>query len=131
MTFDCRTAIKAGLCKGGIDCCRIVGIPLAVVKKYEHLKQVEVLKVFGDKNDVVYPVTPDKRCVFLNRKSGLCMIYEDRPAVCRHYGRFPEAECPFLTITGRLRTKEEIKKTVEMNKKLIRDKLKFYEGVRL
>jgi Fe-S-cluster containining protein len=31
-------------------------------------------------------ITPDFGCIFLNRKTRLCAIYEDRPNICKAYG---------------------------------------------
>lgn len=109
MKFDCTIAFEKGLCKH--DCCGCVPIHKDIAKLNEHKQQREVKEVikFGE-TDIV-PLTVDGMCVFLNDKLG-CMIYEDRPSVCRDFGCNPKGhillQCPYLTTKGVLRSNFDI-----------------------
>jgi len=40
------------------------------------------------------PLTNDGMCPFLSRHDQVCVIYDDRPYVCRAFGEIPELQCP-------------------------------------
>lgn len=56
-------------------------------------------------NCVAY-ITTDFKCILLD-KENKCSAYEDRPVVCRIYGKRPDLQCPYVHMDGRLRTKRE------------------------
>lgn len=109
-------------CKSGCgSCCGIIPFPKELAKKTEHLAQVKPTKVIQDEKGRLYILTEDMFCVYLNRKTKECMIYEDRPELCRVYGLIPECPCPHFDLDGRRRNRNEacliqiqINKTVNM-----------------
>ena len=40
------------------------------------------------------PITASMDCVFLNKLTKRCEVYNDRPNVCRLQGTIPELPCP-------------------------------------
>jgi len=38
-------------------------------------------------------------CVFFDKSTGLCKIYDDRPQVCKDFGEVEELPCPFSNVT--------------------------------
>jgi Fe-S-cluster containining protein len=100
MTWKCHPD-----CKG--ECCGIVPIPYIVFKSNEDViqctpKRVDTIRL-KDKRAVVLPVTDDLKCVFLNRETFKCAIYEERPDVCRLYGQNVRLLCAYVDMTGKFR----------------------------
>ena len=85
------------------DCCGIVPIPIDVAKRNESKQQCKVSELVMLEKEVV-PMTDDIKCVFLNRKTFKCMIYSERPTVCRLYGLIPRLPCPYMNYNGKERT---------------------------
>jgi len=79
-----------------------------------------------EKGDVVNYMYSDCHCCFLNRKTRLCKIYEDRPDVCKNYGMIDKLPCMFFKKSGNRRSPESQRKierqldrdVEKMNKKL-------------
>jgi Fe-S-cluster containining protein len=100
MTFECKE--KCG------SCCGIVPIPIELSLKYASIIETkkELIKegvVTGDKKEI-YFLTKDGRCVFLDKKKK-CLIYDERPMVCRIYGVDLRLPCPYFHIDGTRRNK--------------------------
>ena len=98
------------------ECCGIVPIPTRVWnenknKAKKFIKQMHVSEVF------VFPITEDLKCCFLN-DNDRCLIYEDRPDVCKKYGQCDELPCPYLKKNGRAWTEGKAK---QIRKKIDRD----------
>lgn len=100
MTWQC----KAG-CKG--DCCGPVPIPRATFEKHKDKINNYTLVEFGNE------VLPDRegrtQCLFLG-DDYKCMIYEDRPEVCKMYGVSLELPCPYVKPNGRLRSEAQVRR---------------------
>jgi len=75
MVIDCSK------CPEGSGCCGILPFSKEFTEKHKNDFQVEPTEI---REGVV--VTDDFHCVFLNRKTRLCAIYDDRPEVCRLFG---------------------------------------------
>lgn len=73
--------IDCSKCPEGSGCCGIVPLGEDLIEKHKKKFQVEPVEI---KEGVV--VTEDLRCVFMNRETKLCAIYDDRPEVCRLFG---------------------------------------------
>jgi Fe-S-cluster containining protein len=87
-------------------CCGIIPISKELAKRTEHLAQVKPEKIIeGD--DGLYVLTKDLLCVYLNRKTKKCAIYDERPQVCRTYGIIPALPCPYFRADGTKRDKIE------------------------
>lgn len=113
--FDCKKGFKLG-CK--CDCCGIVPIPENIFNKHKskitiNYKINEELKKFHSKfKGYIVPITDDYKCPFLDRDNLKCIIYEDRPNICRDYGvmgnKSKYLQCPYLKPNGNVRNKKEI-----------------------
>lgn len=57
--------------------------------------------------DVVFCVTDDYKCAFLDRKSFVCKVYDYRPEICRLYGMSDEIPCSVCKPDGTERTRAE------------------------
>ena len=84
------------------ECCGIIPIPKELAKRTEHLAQVKPKKVIENKGNL-YIITEDIKCIYLNRETKKCMIYKDRPRICRLYGLIPVCPCPYFKINGERR----------------------------
>ena len=77
--------------------------------------------------DKIYVVcTKDDLCVFLDRNTKQCVIYNDRPLLCRAYGVDERLPCPFLMPDGSRRPVEKIKdweETVDNDLKNLKKKM--------
>ena len=102
VNFKCESVIRAGLCQG--DCCGIIPISKEVCSKFEHRQQRVVKEIIGWSDTELVPITEDGKCVFLNPDSFKCMIYDDRPLVCKEYGTRPDLPCPYLKPNGNIRS---------------------------
>ncbi len=60
--------------------------------------------------DIMYPMTDDGLCIFLRRKDMKCMIYNDRPDVCKKYGTIQELPCPYINYNGNKRSPAKVKR---------------------
>ena len=74
-------AIDCSKCPEGSGCCGILPFAEEFTEKHKNDFQVEPTEI---REGVV--VTEDMLCVFMNRKTRLCAIYEDRPEICRLFG---------------------------------------------
>jgi len=73
--------IDCSKCPENSGCCGIVPFEKEFTEKHKSKFQVKPVKI---KEGVV--ITEDFRCVFMNRETKLCAIYDDRPEVCRLFG---------------------------------------------
>ena len=101
-------------------CCEIFPIDTDIVNNNRHLFQRPVLKEEKwDKNgkDETIVITNSifRDCVFLKRDN-TCAIYENRPQLCKDYGRSDGSlACPYLTSDGKLRSEYETKEILANN----------------
>lgn len=98
MTFKCKPNCA--------ECCGIIGIPKELAMKNQHLSQIKPKDVI-ESDGKLYIITPDMFCVYLNRETKKCVIYEDRPEICRIYGMIPACPCPHFDLNGRRRNRNE------------------------
>jgi len=77
------------------ECCGIVPIDKIIVKLCEHKAQVNATEIIAFGEDEIVPMTEDFFCIFLNRTTKKCEIYEFRPEVCRQYGEIRALKCPY------------------------------------
>lgn len=120
MSLDCSKCIPR-LCQG--DCCIYVPLPRELWEKFKHLAQQEVVVLGWEKGKIsvgktvtkdVLPLTGNLKCPFLS-KDFKCVIYEDRPWVCRLFGVGEKigAQCYYMKPSGKLRGKNERAKRVK------------------
>ena len=110
------------------DCCLNIPIDKDLVDGMREKFQRAVIKEHTSREikGVTYltVTTADNKCVFLDNNNK-CVIYQNRPWICRDFGRRPgDLECIRVTPSGRLRTPSESERVKEKVKKLQRDKNK-------
>lgn len=98
------------------ECCGIVPIPTIVWNKNKNKIQ-KFIKTIHASEVFVFPITEDLKCCFLS-KENKCMIYDDRPDICKRYGICEELPCPYLKPNGNLWSEAKAK---QIKKKMIRD----------
>lgn len=79
MVIDCRK------CPEGSGCCGIIYFKKDFIERNKNKFQVEPTEIKTD-GEIGAVITDDLMCVFLNRKTKLCAVYDDRPEVCRLFG---------------------------------------------
>jgi Fe-S-cluster containining protein len=86
------------------ECCGIVPIPKELAKRHEQMAQAKAEEIVAwGENDVV-PLTEDAFCIFLDRDTKKCVIYKERPDVCRKYGLIEDLQCAYVDLRGKTRT---------------------------
>jgi Fe-S-cluster containining protein len=71
---------------------------------------------FGDKEgEIVLPLTEDMRCPFLDRKAFKCVIYENRPFICRVFviSSARGLQCYYMKPDGTKRGKKDREKRIK------------------
>lgn len=96
-----------------------------LVKKHKDKFQVKPVKIIEDKNWIAI-LTKDLGCIFLNRKTKNCMIYKERPEVCRLYGisKDPRLQCAYFKRSGARRSpgsQKQVEKKIDLMTKQIID----------
>jgi len=123
MGFRCSKAIAAGKCKGA-ECCGIVPIESALYEENKDLIAVEITRIQDMDEQFKLLYTDDGLCAFLDREINQCSIYEQRPKVCRLYGKIKKLPCPYLKRNGKLRG---VRDTNKILNKIGYDIQKIYE----
>jgi len=103
--IDCSKCLKRG------SCCGIFPMDKDFANKHKTNFQIVPEKVIEQK-DLISFLTKDLACVFMNRETKLCSIYEDRPNICRDYGMsgHPDLQCPYFKKSGNPRSEASRKK---------------------
>ena len=95
-------------------CCGPVSIPKAIVDKHRALLPVDAVVFDMEDGNLVVTKKDGPQCGFLNQNSESCLIYEDRPIICREYGTTDELPCPFLLPNGCKRSRQDARATQKM-----------------
>lgn len=99
---SCRNMIECKKCQG--NCCSLPVFDIKIFEKHQQIAQ-EITKVTSFKNSSEVVInTSDNMCAFLDRKDYHCLIYEDRPEVCKNYGIIETLPCPFIKPNGNPRS---------------------------
>ena len=130
MEWKCIDRCKA-------ECCGIVPIPKDLAKKHEEKAQVKAMEIMPFGNNDIVSLTEDAFCIFLDRDTKKCVIYEERPDVCRRYGLAEDLPCAYVDLRGKKRTpakqrrmlrhiNREVGKTIEILQKneMLQNKLR-------
>lgn len=105
-------------------CCGIISFPPEFVEKNKLLFQVKTdIKVVAAPPIGVKVQTPDGQCVFLDRETWKCVIYEDRPKICKEFGQSPKLLCPYFNMKGVLRTPRESKRVIGYMDRVITERV--------
>lgn len=106
MAFKCLE--NCGSCCGGIK---------FDIRKWNKLKNKTVTKDYMaqrvSRTEIYVVSNEDQLCVFLDRVTKKCLIYEERPTLCRMYGSNEILPCPFLLPDGSPRPTEKLKEWEE------------------
>lgn len=88
------------------ECCGVVPIPKTTWEDNKHLaKRVVEVREF---DKLMAVITTDMLCCFLGDDKK-CLIYNQRPEICRIYGMIPDLACPYVRCNGTSRIPEEVK----------------------
>jgi len=77
--------INCNKCPDKGSCCGLIPFTKEFIEKHKDKFQVNEYKKVETSNQVCFLID-DLRCIFLNRKTNKCSIYEDRPGICKAYG---------------------------------------------
>lgn len=102
--IDCSKCPERG------SCCGPVPFEKEFIEKHKDKIQVEIKKEVIDEQGI-YLLTEDLGCVFLDRKTRECTIYEERPEICRLYGTVKDIRisCPYFKPSGNPRSEAQRK----------------------
>lgn len=105
----CQELIEKGICSA--DCCGPVPMCSKTFEENKHKFQQKPSEIIAYINTKV-ALCEDGLCVFLNRETKRCMIYEDRPNICRFYGTGYNEDllCQYIKPNGNLRSPAMVKR---------------------
>lgn len=118
-TFPCKIAQKERGCKA--DCCGCVPINKTVFEANKDKFQRKIINLYEFGEDVL-PITLDGSCVFVDENFD-CLIYLQRPDVCRKYGWISSLFCPYISSEGILRSKKNSKEVHELIDYMVKNTL--------
>lgn len=116
--FKCKSGCKA-------ECCGNVPLPKTLIKKNKAKIHRKYDKVELDRG-LVYPITKDGSCIFLNKDFD-CEIYIERPFICKMYGTIEELQCPYIGLDGKPRTENEVVRIRNEIKSTVDERFSQYE----
>jgi Fe-S-cluster containining protein len=106
----------AKLDKSKIHCCGLIPFPIKFLEDNKKFFQENGnLNQNGEQGVII---TPDERCVFLNRETFECAIYEKRPFVCKIFGE-KALPCYYYKPSGNKRSPASEKVTMRELKKRV------------
>lgn len=89
-------SVKCYRCKA--KCCRdTVALPVDLLEKHKDIEtetetsRCQMLNLIDIKQEIpapkgyIFVQTPDRKCVFLDRKTNKCRVYEERSIICKCY----------------------------------------------
>ena len=103
--FNCEKAVTEGLCKHA-ECCGLFPIQRTLYLKNQHKIQVPYKNELAFGEFIIFS-TDDLRCIFIDREKDRCMIYHERPNLCRLFGRTEGLLCPCMRPDGTFRIRQE------------------------
>jgi uncharacterized protein len=89
------------------ECCGPIMLSRVESERLEQRKGVVRIARYY-KDSVLLEVKADLRCQFLAPVIGTCMVYADRPLICRLFGLVPEMRCPHGCEPSRWASKNEV-----------------------
>lgn len=103
--INCREAIASGVCHA--DCCGLIPFNLQFYAQHHELVVDERVERLLRIENFTLPITDDLQCCFLDREDLKCLIYDDRPGICRLFGNIDNLRCPYYDSQGNSRTRSE------------------------
>ena len=120
--YACREAIASGICHA--DCCGLVPFHIQFYAQHEEL----VIEAWVERllriENYTLPITDDLRCCFLDREELKCLIYEERPEICRLFGYVDELRCPYYDTEGTKRSRAERRRVQRAAESSIDDQIR-------
>ncbi|MCJ7816556.1 MAG: YkgJ family cysteine cluster protein [Candidatus Aenigmarchaeota archaeon] len=98
--FPCADLIAEEVCAG--DCCGIHTFDKKFYDNFKHSRKREIIGTQSDGQTIII-ITKDGKCVFLDDNNA-CAIYDNRPDICKEYGRTAELPCPYVKPSGARRS---------------------------
>lgn len=95
-------------------------------KKFEKHAQVQPIEIVQFSESEIVPITEDGFCVFLDREKHSCAVYENRPGLCRKYGRSDDLPCPYIKKNGNPRSPAQVKR---IQRKINHDVHRFSQSI--
>lgn len=86
------------LCKGCGKCCGPVLFPNGFIHWNKDKIQAR-FKAIHTTNATI-PLANDVMCIFLDRETKRCLVYDERPEICRLQGTVRGLPCPKLDSVG-------------------------------
>ncbi len=111
------------------DCCGSTPMDKELLKRFEHLAQVQPLENVDLGDWGISPETADGKCVFLNRETGRCVIYPHRPKICREYGQVEKLPCPYIDLKGNKRSPAKFRRMKRIMAKQMKMQVKQLEQI--
>ena len=111
--IDCSKCPERG------TCCGIIPMDKSLIEYNKDKFQVTPVKIV-ETSDKCAVLTDDILCIFLNRETKLCSIYDKRPEVCKLYGvtKYKDLLCPYFKSNGKRRSEASQKQVERHIKKL-------------
>ena len=108
----CQALNQNGLCKA--DCCGPTPMSRDFIVEHYLSIPVELKYTLSaiPQSDYVLPMVDDDRCLFLDRTTCSCKIYDDRPEICRKFGDETHLmlSCPHMDAAGEDRNRQQRRK---------------------
>ena len=97
--------IDCSKCPNRGDCCGLIPFTNEFIEKHKDKFQVKEVKIISSSEEKT-DITDDMHCIFLNRSTKRCTVYNDRPKVCRLYGVTDDERlaCEFFKPNGNPRS---------------------------
>jgi Fe-S-cluster containining protein len=88
-------------CPDRASCCGVMIFKNDFLEKYKDKIQGIPKEIISQGDDVYY-MYEDFKCPFLDREKLICVIYDDRPEVCKKYGVTDDIRlmCPYFKPNG-------------------------------
>ena len=127
-TDACKQLIETNKCRG--DCCGPTPMPPDYIVKFKDQLCARVTHTTECCNSLTAEtwhmhLTEDEYCIFLNRDTRLCSIYEDRTWICKAYGESadPGLWCSRIAQDGTARTRADRRRVLRYMRSM-RSKIK-------
>ena len=84
------------ICSGCGECCGPVPFTEKFLLENAHLYQEQPLYLDDCFEGLFVPITKSLSCVFLDKVTKRCLVYGNRPEVCRLQGTIPQLPCSHI-----------------------------------
>jgi len=102
MTFECK--------EGCSECCSPIPFEYTLIKNNFHKRNknhvINEIIQYDDTRYILF--TKSFKCIFLD-ENNKCLIYNDRPKICKEFGVVIRNQCPYLAINGQIRSEAKNK----------------------